>query len=277
MPKSRPSRTALRRRARAERDAPHDYSRDILRELERAGAPLSPDELAHRLRARRGERRIAALAGRIEGHHDGHGFLIPDDGSKSVFLPPHEMRDLMHGDRASVRVTGSDNRGRPVGALVEVLERSQRRIVGRMHLQHGVSYLVPEDRRIAHDIVVPEPGKTKPGQVVTVELVQQPTKHAQPVGRIAEVLGNYADSGMEIEIALRKFDLPHEFPKKALAQAQGFPDVLQQKDLQGRRDLRDLEFVTIDGETAKDFDDAVYARREGRDWRLWVAIADVSH
>jgi len=305
MPKSRPSRTALRRRARAERDAPHDYSRDILRELERAGAPLSADELAHRLRARRGERRafdaglvtlertgevvrnragallvarrIAALAGRVEGHHDGHGFLIPDDGSKSVFLPPHEMRDLMHGDRASVRVTGTDNRGRPVGALVEVLERSQRRIVGRMHLQHGVSYLVPEDRRIAHDIVVPEPGKTKVGQVVTVELVQPPTKHAQPVGRIAEVLGNYADSGMEIEIALRKFDLPHEFPRKALAQAQGFPDLLQQKDLQGRRDLRDLEFVTIDGETAKDFDDAVYARREGRDWRLWVAIADVSH
>jgi ribonuclease R len=305
MPKSRPSRTALRRRARAERDAPHDYSRDILRELERAGAPLSPDELAHRLRARRGERRaldaglvtlertgevvrnragallvarrIAALAGRIEGHHDGHGFLIPDDGTKSVFLPPHEMRDLMHGDRASVRVTGSDNRGRPVGALVEVLERSQRRIVGRMHLQHGVSYLVPEDRRIAHDIVVPEPGKTKPGQVVTVELVQQPTRHAQPVGRIAEVLGNYADSGMEIEIALRKFDLPHEFPKKALAQAQGLPSTVQERDMQGRRDLRELEFVTIDGETAKDFDDAVYARREGRDWRLWVAIADVSH
>jgi ribonuclease R len=295
----------LRRRARAEREAPHDYSRDILRELERAGAPLSADELAHRLRARRGERRdfdaglatlertgevvrnragallvarrIAALAGRVDGHPDGHGFLTPDDGSASVFLPPHEMRDLMHGDRASVRVTGRDNRGRPVGALVEVLERSQRRIVGRMHQQHGISYLVPEDRRIAHDIVVPEPGKAKPGQVVTVELVQPPTRHAQPIGRIAEVLGNYADSGMEIEIALRKFDLPHEFPKKALALAQGLPNAVQETDAQGRRDLRELEFVTIDGETAKDFDDAVYARREGRDWRLWVAIADVSH
>jgi ribonuclease R len=187
------------------------------------------------------------------------------------------MRGLMHGDRASVRVTGRDNRGRPSGALVEVLERSQRRIVGRMHVQHGVSYLVPEDRRIAHDVVVPEPGKTKPGQVVTIELITPPTRHAQPVGRVAEVLGNYAEPGMEIEIALRKFDLPHEFPKKALVQAQNIPDLLMEKDLVGRRDLRDLEFVTIDGETAKDFDDAVYARREGRDWRLWVAIADVSH
>jgi len=301
MPKRRPSRTALRRRARPDR---RNFS-EIVSVLERAAAPLPADELAQRLRVGRDERRdfdaalaafersgelvrnragallvarrIAALAGRVEGHPDGHGFLVPDGGGASVFLPPHEMRGLMHGDRASVRVSGQDNRGRPVGALVEVLERSQRRIVGRVHLQHGVTYLVPEDRRIAHDIVLPDAGKVKPGQVVTVELVQLPTKHAQPVGRIAEVLGNYADSGMEIEIALRKFDLPHEFPKKALAQAQGFPDVLQQKDIQGRRDLRELEFVTIDGETAKDFDDAVYARREGRDWRLWVAIADVSH
>jgi len=275
--------------------------------LERAGAPLSADELAHRLRVHRQERRefdaalaacersggvvrnragallvarrIAALAGRVEGHPDGHGFLVPDDGGASVFLPAAEMRGLMHGDRAAVRVTGSDHRGRPVGALVEVLERASRRIVGRLRNEHGVLYLAPEDRRIAHDIVVPAPeaGKAKPGQVVTVELVQPPTRHAQPVGRVAEVLGHYAEPGMEIEIALRKFDLPHEFPKRALAQAQNFPDLLQERDLQGRRDLRDFEFVTIDGETAKDFDDAVYARREGRDWRLWVAIADVSH
>src|SRR5262252_5943875 len=301
MPKRRPSRTALRRRAREER---RDFS-EMVSVLERAGAPLSADELAHRLHVRRQERRafdgalaarersgevvrnragallvarrIAALAGRVEGHPDGHGFLVPDDGSASVFLPPHEMRGLMHGDRASVRVSGRDNRGRPVGALVEVLERSQRRIVGRIHVQHGVASLVPEDRRIAHDIVLPDAGRVKPGQVVTVDLVQPPSKHAQPVGRIAEVLGNYADSGMEIEIALRKFDLPFEFPKKALVQAQNIPDLLSERDLQGRRDLRNLEFVTIDGETAKDFDDAVYARREGRDWRLWVAIADVSH
>jgi len=303
MTKRRPSRTALRRRARPEK---RNFS-EIVSVLERAGAPLSADELAHRLRVHRQERRefdaalaacersggvvrnragallvarrIAALAGRVEGHPDGHGFLVPDDGGASVFLPAAEMRGLMHGDRAAVRVTGSDHRGRPVGALVEVLERASRRIVGRLRNEHGVLYLAPEDRRIAHDIVVPAPeaGKAKPGQVVTVELVQPPTRHAQPVGRVAEVLGHYAEPGMEIEIALRKFDLPHEFPKRALAQAQNFPDLLQERDLQGRRDLRDFEFVTIDGETAKDFDDAVYARREGRDWRLWVAIADVSH
>jgi ribonuclease R len=295
----------MRRRSRTERDAPTDFSRAILRELERAGAPLSADELAGRLRVPRPERRdfdagvstlersgeivrnragallvarrIAAVAGRVEGHPDGHGFVVPDDGGASVFLPPHEMRGLMHGDRAAVRVSGHDNRGRPMGTVVEVLERAQRRIVGRVHLQHGVTHLVPEDRRIAHDILLPEAGKAKPGQVVTVELVQPPTRHAQPVGRIAEVLGNYADAGMEIEIALRKFDLPHEFPKKALAQAQALPNAVSEKDAEGRRDLRELPFVTIDGETAKDFDDAVYARREGRDWRLWVAIADVSH
>jgi ribonuclease R len=301
MPKRRPSRTALRRRARPEK---RDFA-EIVSVLERAAAPLSADELAGRLRVHRQERRqfdaalsarersgevvrnragallvarrIAAVAGRVEGHPDGYGFLAPDDGGASVFLPPQEMRGLMHGDRATVRIAGTDQRGRPVGSVVEVLERGKQRVVGRIHQQHGVSYLVPEDRRIAHDIVVPDAGKVKPGQVVTVELVQPPTKHAQPVGRIAEVLGNYAESGMEIEIALRKFDLPYEFPKRALAQAQGIPDSLQEKDLQGRRDLRDLDFVTIDGETAKDFDDAVYARREGRDWRLWVAIADVSH
>src|SRR5258706_4476538 len=298
----RPSRSALRRRSRPEKK--ENFS-EAVSVLERAGAAMGPDELAARLHVSRHERRafdvavaalersgevvrnragallvarrIAALAGQIEGHPSGYGFLVRDDGGVSVLLPAAGMRGLMHGDRASVRVSGHDNRGRPMGTVVEVLERAQRRIVGRVHLQHGITYLVPEDRRIAHDIVLPDAGKVKPGQVVTVELVQPPTKHAQPVGRIAEVLGNYADSGMEIEIALRKFDLPHEFPKKALAQAQALPSTVQPKDAEGGRDLRELDFVTIDGETAKDFDDAVYARREDRDWRLWVAIADVSH
>jgi ribonuclease R len=140
-----------------------------------------------------------------------------------------------------------------------------------------VLFLVPEDRRIAHDILVPpaEAGKAKPGQVVTVDLVAQPSAHAQPIGRVAEVLGHHADPGMEIEIAVRKFDLPHEFSKKALAQARALPDEVS--EFENRKDLRELHFVTIDGETAKDFDDAVFARREGKGWRLWVAIADVSH
>ena len=313
MSKKNPRKTALRRRSRAERREPdfrgnaRDYGRRILEALERADAPLTEEELAARLRLGKPERRefsaaladleraggvvknragallvakrIALVAGRIEGHPDGHGFLVPDDRSPSVFLPPQEMRGVMHGDRAAVRIGGRDHRGRPTGTIVEVLERSNRRIVGRLHAEHGVTFLVPEDRRIAHDILVPpaEAGRAKPGQVVTVDLVAQPSKQAQPIGRVAEVLGNYADPGMEIEIAVRKFDLPHEFSKKAVAAARAFPDSIQSSDLQNRRDLRDLQFVTIDGETARDFDDAVFCRREGRGFRLWVAIADVSH
>src|SRR5688572_5804272 len=189
------------------------------------------------------------------------------------------MREVMHGDRAAVRVSGRDARGRPQGAIIEVLERGKRRIVGRLQSEHGVLFLVPEDRRIAHDILVPpgEAGKAKAGQVATVELVAQPSRHAQPIGRVAEVLGHHADPGMEIEIAVRKFDLPHEFSKKALAQARALPETLRPEDTQRRRDLRKLGFVTIDGETAKDFDDAVYCERQGKGFRLWVAIADVSN
>jgi ribonuclease R len=300
----------LRRRARAERPAaaPQDaYASEILAALNRAGAPLTAEELAERLEIRRRERRafdaaVAALersgavvenragsllvatrlalqAGRIEGHRDGHGFLVPDDGGPQVFLPPAEMRQVLHGDRAAVRLTGRDARGRPSGEIVEVLERATRRIVGRLHSEHGVMFLVPEDRRIAQDILVPpkEAGRAKAGEVVTVELVAQPSKHAQPIGRVAEVLGRYTDPGMEIEIALRKFDLPHELSKKAMAAARALPEAVREEDLADRRDLRELGFVTIDGETAKDFDDAVHAVRDGRGFRLWVAIADVSH
>ena len=286
---------------------PPDPRREILHALELADAPLKPQELAKRLRVPKKEKRrfesllgelersgalmqnragallipkrIAVLPGRVDGHPDGHGFLVPDDGGAHVFLPPSEMRQVMHGDRAAVRTTGRDHRGRPPGAIVEVLERAGRRIVGRLHAEHGVTFLVPEDRRITHDILVPpaEAGRAKAGQVVTVDLVAQPSKHAQPIGRVAEVLGPYADPGMEIEIAVRKFDLPHEFSKKAAALAKSVPDSIQSSDTENRRDLRDLHFVTIDGETARDFDDAVVAKREGKGFRLWVAIADVSH
>jgi len=319
--KKRGSRTALRRRSRTERNEPprterrppreqparNAYSDEILRELESAGEPLKPQELAERLNIRPRERhefdagiaalvrageavqnrtgallvakRIALVAGRVEGHPDGHGFLVPDEGGPSVFLPPAEMRGLMHRDRAAVRVNGRDHRGRPLGEVVEVLERGNRRVVGRLHAEHGVLFLVPEDRRIAHDILVPpaEAGKAKAGQIVTVDLVAQPAKHAQPVGRVAEVLGHHADPGMEIEIALRKFDLPYEFSKRATAQARSFSDFVEKHDLENRKDLRELPLVTIDGETAKEFDDAEYCRRESKGYRLWVTIADVSH
>ncbi|MFY9316048.1 MAG: ribonuclease R [Burkholderiales bacterium] len=222
--------------------------------------------------------------GRVEGHPDGHGFLIPDDPSAPwIALSAAEMRQVLRGDRATVRLLGTDARGRPTGEIVEVLERSNRRIVGRLHKEHGVLFLVPEDRRMPLDILIPadQAGRAKAGQVATVELVAQPSRHAQPIGRVVEVLGAYADPGMEIEIALRKFDLPHEFSKKALALARAMPEQVRDEDWKkvapGRRDLRQLPFVTIDGETAKDFDDAVHAVPEGKGFRLRVAIADVSH
>ena len=287
------------------------YAEEILGAFERAGAPLTIAELRDGLAIQGRERsgfnaaladleragrvvknragsflaakRIDVIAGRIEGHRDGHGFLIPDDGGAQVFLPAPEMRQLIHGDRASVRIAGQDPRGRPMGSIVEVLERSNRRIVGRLHKEHGVLFLVPEDRRITLDILIPsaDAGSAKPGQVATVELIAQPSKHAQPIGRVAEVLGNYTDPGMEIEIALRKFDLPNEFSKKSLAAARAMPEEVRAEDLKDRRDLGDVPFVTIDGETAKDFDDAVHAVRDagGKNagFRLRVAIADVSH
>ncbi len=184
--------------------------------------------------------RRALADGRIEGHPDGHGFLVPDDGAPSIYLAAAEMRQVLHGDRASARVIGSDSRGRPSGEIVKVLERVQHRIVGRLHARRGVLFLAPEDRRIAQDIVVPpaNAGRAKAGQVVTVELISQPSKHAQPVGRVVEVLGNFADPGLEIEIALRKFDLPHEFSKRALALARSMPDEVREDEGLRRRGAR---------------------------------------
>ena len=283
------------------------WREEIAATLNRVGAPLDSAELEKRLHVRGAERRaftaalaellrsgevvqnragallvasrIALVAGRIDGHADGHGFLRPDDGGPDIYLPFVEMRKALHGDRATVRVTGQDARGRPRGEIVEAIARAERRIVGRVHVRHGVLYVAPEDRRIAQEILVPphEAGKARAGEVVSVELIAQPSAHAQPVGRVVEVLGRHDDDGIEIEIALRKFDLPHEFARPAQAAAKALPDAVREEDLKSRRDLRALPFVTIDGETAKDFDDAVHAVREGKGWRLWVAIADVSH
>ena len=225
--------------------------------------------------------RASLTPGRIQGHPDGYGFLVPDDGSADIFLDQHQMRKVLHGDRALVRVTGIDRKGRPEGGIVEVTERVNTRIVGRVFVEHGVVVVAPENKRIAQDILVPpEPkAKNKPqsGQVVMVEIIEQPSKFSQPIGRIIEVLGNYADPGMEIEIALRKHDLPFEFSRAAQEENKALPDKVKKADFAGREDLRELPLVTIDGETARDFDDAVFCEKKGRGWRLVVAIADVSH
>ncbi len=223
--------------------------------------------------------KVALIRGRIEGHPDGFGFLIPDEGGGDVFLGPRQMREVLHGDRAMVRITGTDRRGRPEGQIVEVLERANTRIVGRVLEEHGVLIVSAENKRIARDILLAPGGrkKVKSGDVVVVELIEQPSRYAQAIGKVAEVLGQYADPGMEVEIALRKHDLPFEFSADSKAQTRKLPDTVRKKDMAGREDIRHLPLVTIDGETAKDFDDAVFCERQGRGYRLLVAIADVSH
>ena len=221
------------------------------------------------------------IPGKVEGHADGFGFLRPDDGSDDLFLAPKQMDKVLHGDRALVRVIGLDRKGRREAVIVEVLERANTRVVGRLMEEHGIQFVVAENKRISQDILIAPDKKPKlkarPGQVVVVDLIEQPSKVSQPIGRIAEILGNYADPGMEIEIALRKHDLPFEFSAHALEENKALPDKVKKADHSGREDLRQLPLVTIDGETARDFDDAVYCEKNGRGWRLVVAIADVSH
>jgi ribonuclease R len=225
--------------------------------------------------------KLDLIAGVVQGHPDGFGFLVPDDkskGAEDLFLGPKEMALVMHGDRAIVRMAGIDRKGRPEGKIVEVLERRTQRLVGRIIRASGVTIVAAEDKRISKDVLIPYhlDMNAKPGQVVMVELTEQPSAHAQPMGKVVEILGNYADSGMEIEIALRKHNLPHEFPQAVIKQAEAYPKLVQPADYKNRIDLRELPLITIDGETARDFDDAVYAEPQGKGWRLIVAIADVS-
>ncbi len=280
----------------------------ILEVLTEEGVPVTEERLAELLavsgpEAREGfERRLAAMErdgqvmrnrrgailiadkaglvkGKVIGHPDGFGFLRPDDGRDDLFLGPKQMHKALHGDVVLARVTGVDRRGREEGSIVEVLERANKKIVGRIFMEHGVAFLIAENKRINQDILItPDSLKgAKEGQVVVAELLSQPTKNAEPIGRVIEILGNYADPGMEIEIALRKHDLPYEWPREVEEAARRLPKTVDAKDLKGRKDLRKLPFVTIDGETAKDFDDAVYAERMAKGFKLWVAIADVSH
>ncbi|MEN9763395.1 MAG: ribonuclease [Pseudomonadota bacterium] len=225
--------------------------------------------------------RIDLVAGRIQGHRDGFGFLIPDVGGPDMFLSPREMQKAMHGDRVLVRRAGYDARGRPEGVIVEVTDRVHRRLVGRFINERGVHIVVPEDQRIKHDIIVP-PGEVQGaqhGQVVTIEITDPPANGAPPIGRVVEVLGEIGDPGMEIEIAVRKFDVPHQFSSGAEYEASALPSKVRATDVRGRIDLRDIPLVTIDGEDARDFDDAVYCERheDGSSFRLLVAIADVGH
>lgn len=223
--------------------------------------------------------KLDLINGRIQGHSDGFGFLIPDDGSVDLYLSAKEMQKALHGDRVLVRETGLDRRGRREAAIVEVLESCNTRLVGRLHIDHGILLVVAENKRISQDILIAQEHslKAEAGQVVMVEIIQQPSKRAQPIGKIVEILGNYTAPGMEIEIALRKHDLPHEFSPDIEKLSAKFPKNVLKKELAERKDLCHLPLITIDGETAKDFDDAVFCAKDGKGYRLYVAIADVSH
>lgn len=225
--------------------------------------------------------KLALVKCRVEVHKDDFGFAVPlnpADGSDFV-LYTRQMRGLMNGDIVTVRPAGTDRRGRREGQVLDVIERANQDVVGRLAIEHGVAMLVPEDKRLGASIVLqPDSlGKAKTGQVLVARIESYPNATQAAVARVTEVLGDYADSGMEIEIAVRKHHLPHQFSRECLAQAAKIPDHVTAAERKNRVDLRELPLITIDGETARDFDDAVYAEKIGRNYRLVVAIADVSH
>lgn len=292
-------------------------SREIILETLRGeGMPLTPEDLADALdvmepgRREILNRRLAAMerdgqllpnrkgvlllasklnfiAGRVIGHRDGFGFVKPDEGGADLFLSHRQMEKAMHGDRVLVKASGLDSRGRQEAAIVEVTERANGVLVGRFLNESGVQIVVPEDKRIKHDILIApgESGGAKHGQVVTCEITKPPARNHEPIGRVTAVLGDVGDPGMEIEIAVRKFDVPHEFEAATEAEAARLPGHVSRSDLKDRIDLRDVPLITIDGADARDFDDAVYCepimsagkRPRQTGFRLLVAIADVSH
>ena len=217
---------------------------------------------------------------RVQGHRDGYGFAQPMEGGDDVYLSARQMRSLFDGDSVLVAVTGLDRRGRPEGKVVEVLERGVSRVVGRYQEESGIGFVLPDNARINQDILIPPKmkGEAQNGQIVTAEITQYPDNRIGAKGRIVEVLGEHLDPGLEIDIAIRSHGIPYEWPDAVLEEASALSEEPAESDKKHRVDLRKLPFVTIDGEDARDFDDAVYCEKRRRGgWRLWVAIADVSH
>jgi len=235
------------------------------------------------LRNRRGGyglvERMDMVRGRIIGHPDGFGFLVSDEGGDDLFLSPRQMRGVLHGDRVVARVTGLDQRGRREGAIVEVLERNTHRVVGRIYFESGISFVVPDHKRLTQDIRIPpeNAGGARHGQFVTAEIIEQPTGRTGPVGKVIEVIGDHMAPGMEIDVAIRAHELPLQWPDAVEDEIQGLASEVTAAAKRGRVDLRDTPLVTIDGVDSRDFDDAVFCKRTPKGWRLTVAIADVSH
>jgi ribonuclease R len=252
-----------------------------------AAAPAELEELVRRgevVLNRRGqyclrEKLPGLVVGTVQAQRNGDGLLLPDDASAPIHLAAHEMRAVMHGDRIAVRIEGARFRGRPQGTIVEVLERRTHEVVGRMHVEAGLTFVVADNPRVLHRVLVPESQRNgaTPGQIVIVELTRPPGRDAQPVGRITRILGDHGAPGMETEIAIHSHGLPCEFGEAVLAEAAAWGGRIPPEAIAGREDLRDLALVTIDGEDARDYDDAVWCERTRGGWRLIVAIADVGH
>jgi len=219
------------------------------------------------------------ISGRVIAHPDGFGFLVPDEGGDDLFLHGRQMRTLLHGDRAVVQVSGIDRRGRREGAVINVTERANDRIVGRLFIESGVCFVVADNKRITQDVMVPQDqlNEATHGQIVIVEITQQPTFRNKAIGKISDIIGDHMAPGMEIDIAIHAHSLPFLWPDEVKEQVKGIHTTVTENDKKGRVDLTKLPLVTIDGEDARDFDDAVYCEKTTKGWKLLVAIADVSH
>ena len=252
---------------------------DIIALQRRLGAMERDGQL---LRNRRGAfclvNKRDLIVGRVIGHKDGFGFLKPDEGGEDLFLTPRQMRSLFHDDRVMVQVTGIDRRGRREGGLVEVLERNTQTVVGRLYCEKSVGFVVPDNKRLIHDVVVAEAdyGGAEHGQIVVVEITEQPGKRRQPIGRVIEVVGEHMGPGMETDVAIRTHSIPVDWPEEVEREITRFGTEVDEAAKADRVDLRRLPLVTIDGEDARDFDDAVFCKRTEKGWKLLVSIADVS-
>lgn len=235
------------------------------------------------IRNRRGAfgllQKMDLIKGRVLGHPDGYGFLVTEEEGKDLFLSEKEMQKVLSGDVVIASVIGEDRRGRQEGGIVEVIQHNTQQVLGRLNQENGLSWVRPNNNRITQDIFIPKDGllEATEEQVVVVEILHQPTVRSGPIGKVIEVVGDYLAPGMEIESAIHAFGIPNTWSDELLEELKAIPDEVTEADLVGRKDLRSLQLVTIDGADTKDFDDAVFAKRRKSGWRLVVAIADVSH
>lgn len=223
--------------------------------------------------------RMDLIKGRVIGHRDGFGFLQPEEGGGDLFLPHHQMQLVLHGDVVLVKESGTDHRGRREARVVRVVEAGTQEIVGRFFVEQGVSVVVPDDTRVTQDLLIPTENVNgaRHGQMVVAKVVSRPSRRSSPVGTVTEILGEHMAPGMEIQIAIREHGIPYEWNAEVNAELATIPEDVSDAEKAGRVDLTEMPLVTIDGEDARDFDDAVYCEPEGKGYRLWVAIADVSH